>query len=90
MALINFTQQLVTERLDILLEGTACCKCEICHTDMLACALNNVKPCYVNSHKGELFGRVDAGLLQHSIDLDIAVLKAIELVSTSPRHTPVD
>ncbi|MCD7731452.1 MAG: late competence development ComFB family protein [Oscillospiraceae bacterium] len=86
MAVINIMEQIVEEKLDILLSGVDCCKCEYCHQDMLAFALNLVKPKYVNSARGELFGRIDSAKLQNSVDINIAVAKAIEVVSSSPNH----
>lgn len=87
MAVVNIMEQIVSEKLDTLLTGTNCCKCVECKQDMLAFALNMVKPKYVNSTKGELFGRIDSTKLQNSVDIDIAVAKAIATVSTSPKHT---
>ena len=53
---------------------------------MLAYALNSIPPKYVNSAKGELFGRIDSSKMQNSVDIDIAVAKAISVVSASPKH----
>lgn len=86
MALINITEMVARERLEELLKYMDCCKCEKCCTDMLAIALNNLKPQYVNTHKGELFRRANSSILQNTIDMDIALTKAIELVSASPKH----
>ena len=86
MAVVNIMEQIVSERLDTLLNDSDCCKCSECKQDMLAFALNLVKPKYVNSTKGELFGRIDSTKLQNSVDIDIAVAKAIAKVSSSPKH----
>lgn len=86
MALVNITEMVVRDRLTQLLNHYDCCKCEKCVSDMMAIALNSLKPQYVSSHKGELFKRIDATHLQYTIDLDIALTKAIELVSSCPKH----
>ena len=86
MAVVNIMEQIVSERLDTLLNDLDCCKCSDCKLDMLAFAFNMVKPKYVNSTKGELFGRIDSTKLQNSVDIDIAVAKAIATVSASPKH----
>lgn len=86
MAVVNVMEHIVSERLDTLLEDSDCCKCSECKQDMLAFALNLVKPKYVNSTRGELFGRIDSTKLQNSVDIDIAVAKAISTVSASPKH----
>ena len=86
MTLVNISEAIVRERLDSMLQNYDCCKCQTCYMDMLALVLNYVKPRYVNSHKGELLTRVNALHLQNSVDIDIAIIKAIELVSHSPHH----
>ena len=86
MALVNMSESIVRDRLTYMLQNYDCCKCETCYTDMLAIVLNYVKPRYVNTHAGELLSRVYAGTIQNSIDTDIAIIKAIEIVSHSPHH----
>lgn len=81
------SESIVRERLTEILDSYPdSCKCEICYTDMLAIVLNHVKPRYVNTHQGELLTRCDASILQNQIDMDIAIMKAIELVSHTPHH----
>ncbi len=87
MAVINVMEDIVRERLDIFLSGMDCCQCEICKGDMMAMALNMLKPKYVNSHKGELFSRIDSSKYQNTVDIDIAVTKAIATVSSSPHRS---
>ncbi len=82
----NIMEDIVDDRLEVLLGGMNCCKCEQCVADMKALALNTIKPKYANSSSGELFSRVDALHLQNSIDIDIAVSKAINLVAAMPNH----
>ena len=52
----------------------------------MALALNALKPKYVNSHKGELFSRLDTTKYQNTIDIDVAVTKAITTVSSRPHR----
>ena len=86
MAVINVMEDIVRERLEVFLAGMDCCQCEICKGDMMAMALNMLKPKYVNSHKGELFSRIDSSKYQNTVDIDIAVTKAIAAVSSSPHR----
>lgn len=86
MALVNMTELILKERLDVLIQTYDCCKCETCYMDMLALALNSTKPRYVNTRKGELLKRIDATKQQMTVDTDIAVIQAIEIVSRSPHH----
>lgn len=82
----NIMEDIVDERLDVILKNMDCCKCEQCVADMKALALNTIKPKYANTNNGELFSRVDALLLQNSIDIDISISKAINLVASMPNH----
>ena len=90
MALVNVTEMIVRRRLTEMLETMDCCKCEQCYTDMLAFALNKLPPMYVNSHQGELISRANSGAVQKTVDMDIAIVKAIGIVSSSPHRTAPD
>lgn len=86
MAVVNVMESIVKDRLDVLLRDMDCCKCEKCIDDMMAIALNTLKPKYVNSRKGELFSRLDTTKYQNTIDIDVAVTKAINIVSSKPHR----
>lgn len=86
MALVNISELAIREKLDEILQTVDCCKCEKCYMDILAIALNYVKPRYVNTHEGELIKRVEAMAIQNSVDINIAIVKALELVSHVPHH----
>ncbi len=86
MAIVNIMEQIIADKLELLLADSDCCKCDDCKQDMMAFALNQVKPKYVNSKTGELFGRIDSTKLQNSVDIDIAVAKAIAVIGSSPKH----
>ncbi|MCM1578944.1 MAG: late competence development ComFB family protein [Ruminococcus sp.] len=84
--LINAKEEIVKNRIEVLLKDYDCCKCEKCVEDMMALALNSLAPAYVSTSKGELFKRIDSTILQNSTDIDIEVIKAIETVSENPNH----
>ncbi len=84
--LINANEEIVKQRLPELLREYDCCKCEKCVGDMMAIALNNIKPAYVNTAEGMLFKRINSMLPQKTADIDIEILKAINLVSANPKH----
>lgn len=86
MTVRNVMEKLVSERLNVLIADYDCCKCDKCRNDMLACALNIVEPKYVTTREGELFTRLAANDWQASVDLDVAITKAIETVSKKPHH----
>ncbi|MGN0666491.1 MAG: late competence development ComFB family protein [Huintestinicola sp.] len=90
MSIINMAEEITRLRMDDLLKDYDCCKCGQCYDDMLAMALNNIKPQYVNSYKGALFSRINSTRMQISTDIDVAVIKAIERVSSQPHHITDD
>ncbi|MDD6992284.1 MAG: late competence development ComFB family protein [Oscillospiraceae bacterium] len=85
--LVNANEEIVKQRLPELLKEYDCCKCEKCVCDMMAIALNNIKPAYVNTSEGMLFKRINSMLPQKNADIDIEILKAINLVSAHPKHS---
>ncbi len=86
MAVSNIMEEIVKHKLDETLSTMNCCKCDICRTDMLAIALNMCKPKYVNTHKGALMVKIDETKPQNIVDINMAVIKAIKIVSANPRH----
>ena len=88
--LINMTELMVRPVLDEALEEYDCCKCERCYLDMLAITLNQLKPHYVNSNEGRLISKASSLTLQNKIDTNVAVIKAINIVSRVPHHNRPD
>lgn len=86
MSAVNVMEKLVQEKLEERLAATECCKCEKCFNDMMAVALNALAPKYVNTRMGELFTRIDATKQQNTIDIDVAITKAIETVTAAPHR----
>ena len=85
--LINMMEHFVDERVSELLAHYDCCKCEICVEDIKAYALNRLPAKYVSTVNGELFTRITQELeCQPIVDLDVAIIKAIQHVSSNPRH----
>ena len=85
--LVNMMEHYVDERLAELLDRFDGCKCEICIEDMKAFALNRLPAKYVSTVNGQLFTRIQQEMeCQPTIDLDIAIVQAIESVSAKPRH----
>lgn len=87
MAILNVMEELVNNKIQEMLPDTDCCTCEKCLDDVRALALNKLAPKYVSTSKGELFSRLNSEKeKQYTIDLNIAVLSALEFVSSHPRH----
>jgi competence protein ComFB len=87
MALVNIMESVVKQKLDELLEKSDhYCKCEKCYYDMMAIALNYCQPRYVNTLKGELLVKLNSTERQSAVDIDINILKAMEIVKNHPQH----
>lgn len=87
MSVYNVMEQLVNDKLEERLAKYDCCKCEKCIDDMMAIALNRLPAKYVSTPKGELFSRVGSSLeKQNTLDIEFAVVSAIEFVSSHTRH----
>ena len=54
--------------------------------DIAAIALNNLKPRYVVTEKGALYGKLDTLDYQFDADLVKEVIKAINIVVNKPHH----
>jgi competence protein ComFB len=65
---------------------TDICKCEHCLDDIMAKALNNLKPYYITTKKGEIFAEYSSLETQHHAEVILEVVKAIEFVSKKPNH----
>ena len=63
------------------------CTCEQCLNDIRAITLNNLKPRYVATTKGELYSRVNEMSVQFETDVMKALIDAIAIVSKNPRHS---
>ena len=84
---INLTEILVEQVLnEQLTNRTDICTCPVCQSDIMAMALNNLPPRYVNTDKGRAI--IKAGVLNTQIATDLLteVSKGIEHVKENPRH----
>lgn len=87
MALFNIMEEFVEEAMDELIKKSDCCSCYKCREDIKCIALNSLPAKYVSTRKGELFSKLSqTAKLQHTIDVNLACINAIELVKTQPHH----
>lgn len=66
------------------------CNCPKCHADILAIVLNNIKPKYVVTEKGEAIERTNELRDQIRVDVLEQLLKAVEIVNKNPHHDQKD
>ncbi len=87
MAVYNVMEELVDNKIQEMLPDTDCCSCDKCLDDARALALNKLAPKYVSTSRGEVLSRLNSEKeKQYTIDINIAVLSALEFVSNHPRH----
>jgi hypothetical protein len=82
--LYNVMEKLVLDKLDITLKKMNCCRCDRCKEDIIALALNNLKPMYIVASKDEINNKINE--LDKGLEVTTAVLKAVLSVRKSPRH----
>lgn len=91
MELKNYMEVSVEHYLPNLLRAFPdICTCEHCLADIKALALNNLKPHYVVTRKGEIYSKIGEMNLQYETDILKALIDAINIVSKSPRHLEDD
>jgi len=87
MELKNLMEDEVKRVVDKLLKDRDdICTCDRCKMDIAAIALNNIKPKYVVTERGELFARADMLNYQYDADITMEVMKAIKTVGEKPNH----
>lgn len=82
----NFMEYIVAIYLEEVIDTVDTCKCDICKQDIMAIALNNLKPMYGVTEKGKII--MKAKVMEHQAKADIIseILKAIDIVRNNRRH----
>ncbi|MFA9423915.1 MAG: late competence development ComFB family protein [Sedimentibacter sp.] len=87
---INYMEEIVKNYLDSILDTdpsySNICRCSHCIDDIMAKSLNNLKPYYITTKKGEVFAEYSVLETQHKTEVITEVIKAIEFVSTHKNH----
>lgn len=87
---INYAELCVKKFLDNILKNDKnylnICKCEQCIDDIMAKALNNIKPFYITSKAGEVYAEYSSLELQNNAEVIKEVINAIEFVSKNKHH----
>ncbi len=87
MELKNLMEEEVKRVVERLLKNRDdICTCDRCKLDIIAITLNNIKPKYVVTEKGEVFARIDMLNYQYDADIAMEVMKAIKIVKENPNH----
>lgn len=87
MELKNLMEEEVKRVVERLLKNRDdICTCDRCKLDIIAITLNNIKPKYVVTEKGEVFARIDMLNYQYDADIAMEAMKAIKIVKENPNH----
>ncbi|MBU4176040.1 MAG: late competence development ComFB family protein [Actinobacteria bacterium] len=87
LRLVNYMEDVVISYVDkVIIEDAGFCGCPRCRLDVIAMALNDVKPKYVVTPKGFAYARMDNLEAQFQADTIVAVSKALKAVKEHPRH----
>lgn len=83
----NYMELVVDHTLpSVLEEYKDVCQCPRCIEDIKALTLNNLKPLYVVTEKGEVYVKINELMTQFQADVIQEIVPAIEMVSKNPRH----
>lgn len=87
MELKNYMEDMVVSYIDeAMAKDPDICKCERCKLDVMAIALNDLKPKYVVAPKGYIYARMDELEAQYLADTIVSVTRAMKMVKEHPRH----
>ncbi len=82
----NVMEDLVEKRMIPIIKQTGCCDCLKCRSDIAAYVLNNIRPKYVVTEKGELYSKsvqFDTGF---DTKLMILISEGVMKIKENPRH----
>lgn len=82
----NVMETLVEEQLNKCIESAGICGCEFCRADIKALALNKLPTRYASRLQGDVISRADGMRRQASTDVIAAIMEAIAIVGSNPRH----
>lgn len=83
--LYNVTEKLVLDKLDATFKKMNCCRCDRCKEDIVAVALNNLKPMYIVASKEDIKQKIHE-LQEIGSEVTTEVIKAVLTVRKNPRH----
>lgn len=83
--LYNVTENLVLNKLEATLKKMDCCRCDRCKEDIVAIALNNLKPMYVVASKKDIEIKIYS-MKDKGSEITTEVIKAALMVRKNPRH----
>lgn len=86
LILKNLMEEIVSVKLESLIDSLDCCKCETCQLDIKSHALNHLPPKYVATTKGELLSKIDSLDASFNASIIASIVTASEVIKQNPRH----
>jgi competence protein ComFB len=87
LELVNYMEDVVASYVDeVAMKDKSFCGCPRCRLDVIAIALNDMKPKYLVTTKGYAYARIGELQAQFRADTIVAVTRALKIVSKNPRH----
>lgn len=83
--LYNVTEKLVVNKIDATLKKMNCCRCDRCKEDIVAIALNSLKPMYIVATKDDIEKKIYE-MKDSGNEVTTEVIKAVLTVRKNPRH----
>lgn len=83
----NVAEDIMISKAPAIMESMNMCTCSRCVYDVVALALNNTKPLYTVTKKGELFQKLASTELQYGTDISREITRACLQIKINPRHT---
>lgn len=82
--IVNITESIVVNKLDMVLENMGCCKCHQCKMDIIAMSLNQLTPHYVVDTPPAIAARIETSPVNQEV-VSILLKSALK-VRKNPRH----
>ncbi|MHC1724132.1 MAG: late competence development ComFB family protein [Aminipila sp.] len=82
----NLAEDVMKTKVPEIMQSFNMCTCQDCVYDVMALALNHIKPLYTVTEKGQLFQKLASYELQYGTDLASEVTKACIKVKINPNH----
>nr|WP_315024772.1 late competence development ComFB family protein [uncultured Aminipila sp.] len=82
----NLAEDAMKTKVPEIMQSFNMCICQDCVYDVMALALNHIKPLYTVTEKGKLFQKLASYELQYGTDLASEITKACIRVKINPNH----
>lgn len=83
----NVVEDIVMEVFNEVHPDLDCCTCEQCCSDIVAYALNQMRPKYVSTEKGALFSKTTVAFdSSYKMEVIKVIAEGARVVKENPRH----